>query len=114
MEHLDYETINTLRQVMEEDFGLLIDTFIQDSTDRITVLREVVESADGDAIRRAAHSFKGSSSNIGAPHLTNLCLALEKKAMANSLETNRDALVQNLAEIEQEFAAVHELLRALD
>lgn len=109
MEHLDYETLNTLRQVMEEDFGLLIDTFIQDSNDRIVKLREVVGGTEADPIRRAAHSFKGSSSNIGALRLTALCYSLEKKAMTNNLEQ----LDQDLLDIEQEFAQVQELLRTL-
>ncbi len=104
MEHLDYETLNTLRQVMEEDFDLLIDTFIQDSSDRIVKLREVVDGTEADP-----HSFKGSSSNIGALRLTTLCHALEKKAMSNNLEQ----LDQDLLEIEQEFAQVQELLRTL-
>lgn len=110
MEHLDYETLNTLREVMEDDFGLLIDTFIQDSNDRILILREVVSGTEADPIRRAAHSFKGSSSNVGALRLMTLCLSLEKKAMANNFER----LEQDLVEIEQEFAQVQELLRALD
>lgn len=110
MEHLNYETLNTLRQVMEDDFGLLIDTFIQDSHDRIAVLRNVIGGTNADAIRRAAHSFKGSSSNIGANHLTALCSTLENKAMSNNFKQ----LDQDLQKIEAEFALVKELLSALD
>lgn len=110
MEHLDYETLNTLRQVMEDDFDLLIDTFIQDSNDRISVLRDVINGTSADPIRRAAHSFKGSSSNIGAIRLMALCSNLEKKAMSNKL----GQLDQDLQEIEGEFAKVQELLLSLD
>lgn len=110
MEHLDYDTLDTLRQVMEDDFGLLIDTFIQDSNDRIQALRDVISGTDPDPIRRAAHSFKGSSSNVGAIRLMALCSSLEKKAVSNKLEQ----LEQDLEAIEQEFAQVQELLRALD
>ncbi|HSC67315.1 MAG TPA: Hpt domain-containing protein [Cellvibrio sp.] len=102
MEHLDYDTLNTLKQVMEDDFALLIDTFIQDSTDRISTLRNVVQSTEADLIRRAAHSFKGSSSNIGALQLSALCAALEKKALAN----NFDGLDSDVDQIEHEFAQV--------
>jgi HPt (histidine-containing phosphotransfer) domain-containing protein len=109
MEHLDYETLNTLKQVMEDDFALLIDTFVQDSTDRISSLRELIKGTDGDLIRRAAHSFKGSSSNIGAPTLAALCSALEKKAFENKL----DDLAADLDLIEKEFAEVLTQLRAL-
>lgn len=108
MEHLDYDTLNTLKQVMEDDFALLIDTFVQDSTDRISTLRNVIAGVDADLIRRAAHSFKGSSSNIGAPQLAALCFELEKKALGNNLEN----LVSDLEAIEQEFAQVLVLLRA--
>ncbi|HEX7762107.1 MAG TPA: Hpt domain-containing protein, partial [Cellvibrio sp.] len=59
---------------------------------------------------RAAHSFKGSSSNVGAIRLMALCSSLEKKAVSNKLEQ----LEQDLEAIEQEFAQVQELLRALD
>ena len=108
LEHLEYDTLNTLREVMEDDFALLIDTFVQDSADRIRTLREVIQGSDGDLIRRAAHSFKGSSSNIGAPRLAALCSALEKKA----LENNLDGLLVDLEAIEQEFAQVTVSLRS--
>lgn len=108
MEHLDYDTLNTLKQVMEDDFALLIDTFVQDSTDRISTLREVIKGTDADLIRRAAHSFKGSSSNIGALQLSTLCASVEKKALANNLE----GLASDLDSIEHEFAQVLALLRS--
>jgi HPt (histidine-containing phosphotransfer) domain-containing protein len=108
MEHLDYDTLNTLKQVMEDDFALLIETFVQDSNDRIQTLHAVIKGTEADSIRRAAHSFKGSCSNIGALRLSSLCSALEKKALA----TNFDGLARDLHEIEQEFAQVETLLRS--
>lgn len=109
MEHLDYDTLNTLKDVMEDDFALLMDTFVQDSTDRIRTLREVIKSTDADPIRRAAHSFKGSCSNIGALQLSAMCAALEKKALENNLHN----LTSDLDAIEQEFNQVQTLLLSL-
>lgn len=109
MEHLDYDILNTLKQVMEDDFELLIDTFVQDSTERIRMLRSLVDSTESDLIRRAAHSFKGSSSNIGAPQLAEMCSALEKKALANDF----NGLADDINSIEQEFSHVQSLLRSL-
>lgn len=106
MEHLDYDTLNTLKQVMEDDFALLIDTFFQDSTDRIETLYNVIKGTEADLIRRAAHSFKGSSSNIGAPYLSSLCSALEQKALAN----NFNGLTDDVHAIAEEFAQVKTLL----
>jgi histidine phosphotransfer protein HptB len=108
MEHLDYEILNTLQQVMEDDFALLIDTFVQDSNDRIQTLHNVIKGTDANVIRRAAHSFKGSSSNIGASRLSSLCSAMEKKV----LENNFEGLADDLHAIEQEFTQVEVLLRA--
>lgn len=109
MDHLNYDTLNTLRQVMEDDFGLLIETFKQDSSERIAKLKELILTADADLIRRAAHSFKGSSSNIGAQQLSALCAAMEKKALAGNL----DGLTDDLQLIEQEFVRVRALLDSL-
>lgn len=106
MDHLDHDTLKTLKQVMEDDFGLLIETFKQDSVERINKLREVITGGDGDAIRRAAHSFKGSSSNIGAQNLSALCAAMEKQALDGDLT----GLAEGLQVIEQEFATVKLLL----
>jgi HPt (histidine-containing phosphotransfer) domain-containing protein len=110
IDHLDTQTLNSLRQVMEDDFGLLIETFVQDSHERIRVLSEAIAAANPDAIRRAAHSFKGSSSNIGALQLVRLCAAVEHKALSSQLEQ----LELDLQHIEDEFAQVEQLLLALD
>lgn len=106
MDHLDYDTLSTLKQVMEDDFSLLIETFRQDSIERLKTLHEVVQGNDADQIRRAAHSFKGSSSNIGALQLSALCAGLEKKALAGNLQ----GLVEDVQVIEQEFHQVQSLL----
>lgn len=106
MEHLDYDTLNTLKQVMEDDFNLLLETFRQDSIDRLKKLHEVIQGGDADLIRRSAHSFKGSSSNIGALQLSALCAALEKKALSGDLQ----GLAEDVHAIEQEFIQVQSLL----
>jgi HPt (histidine-containing phosphotransfer) domain-containing protein len=107
MNHLDYDALNTLKDVMEDDFSLLIDTFIQDSSERLQKLQTIITSGNADLIRRAAHSFKGSSSNIGAPNLSSLCAALERRALEGDLNN----LDQQLRAIEEEFARVEILLQ---
>jgi histidine phosphotransfer protein HptB len=104
--HLDYDALNTLKEIMEDDFLFLIETFIQDSGARLQTLRELAESTDFDAIRRAAHSFKGSCSNIGALKLAALCAAVERKGLAGDAE----ALKDDLAGIEEEFTLIHKML----
>jgi HPt (histidine-containing phosphotransfer) domain-containing protein len=107
-QHVDYDALNALKDVMEGEFGFLIDTFIQDSMDRIEKLHSLVGGENVDAIRRASHSFKGSCSNLGALHLADLCASVERKA----LEHNFVGLAQDLQEIEQEFAIVKQKMFA--
>ena len=102
VQHLDYDALNALKDVMEDDFGLLIQTYLKDSSDRLVSLRQLLVSEHADSIRRTAHSFKGSSSNLGAVYLASLCSMIERKAMDQHLET----LAVDLERIEAEFIIV--------
>ncbi len=104
--HLDYDAVNVLKEVMEDDFALLIETFLTDSRSRIATLQSLMHSTDGDAIRRAAHSFKGSCSNLGAVQLASLCGSLEQKA----LDSNFGSFAEDLRCIEEEFAVIQKML----
>lgn len=103
-QHLSYDVLNSLQEIMEDDFGFLIETFIQDSQDRLEKLHRLVGSDDFDSVRRAAHSFKGSCSNLGALRLVSLCAVLERKALVKDIAS----LGIDLAEIEEEFLIVHQ------
>ena len=76
-EHIDQDTLEELREVMEDEFGTLIHTYLDDSIVRLDSLKEAFEIKDAEALRKAAHSFKGSSGNIGAPILAELCRQIE-------------------------------------
>ena len=106
-QHLDYDVINALKEIMEEDFTFLIDTYFNDSNSRIAALNSAAEVKDADGIRRAAHSFKGSCSNLGASRLASLCSALER----NALQENFASLDADITEIQEEFIVVKKLLQ---
>lgn len=105
--HLDSEIQATLRDVMGDDFTLLIDTFINDSNERIKALAQSISQCDTDGLRRAAHSFKGSSSNVGALRLADSCRLMETLALAGDPEP----WPIQLTLIERDFAEVCLLLR---
>jgi HPt (histidine-containing phosphotransfer) domain-containing protein len=105
-QHLDYDALNSLKEVMEDDFGFLIQTFLQDSNDRIATFHELIGGNNADLIRRTAHSFKGSCSNLGALRLANLCSAVERKALNEDFAD----LPLGLAEIEEEFFLVKQMM----
>jgi histidine phosphotransfer protein HptB len=46
----------------------------------VATLREAAREGDSDRLRRAAHSLKGASGNLGAIVLSSLCGDLERAA----------------------------------
>ncbi len=105
--HLDEEALAELQEVMEEEFGVLIKTYLSDSQDRIQALRNAVQANDADAFTKTAHSFKGSCFNIGAPRLGALCLAAEAAGREGRLADAQ----QQLAVIQQEFDTIRDMLQ---
>jgi len=103
--HLDPNVLSALQEVMEDEYPELLDTFIRDSEERLHLLQN---SADATQLMEAAHSFKGSSSNMGAVRLAQLCHELEQRAKQKSL-TGIEKLV---GEIDGEFAIVRPLYEA--
>ncbi|AMO77773.1 MULTISPECIES: Hpt domain-containing protein [Pseudomonas] len=105
--HLDDAVLKALREVMAEEFPLLLDTFVADSEERLRNLHEALAELDGQALRHAAHSFKGSCGNMGAPALAALCKRLEDAARQGDMAKAAGLIEQ----VEREFAIVRILLR---
>jgi HPt (histidine-containing phosphotransfer) domain-containing protein len=103
--HLDPDVLSALREVMEDEFSTLVDTFLADSAQRLHVLTHAVDTVQ---LLETAHSFKGSSSNMGATRLAQLCHDLEQRAK----EHNLSGIPALVAEIEREFALVRPLYEA--
>ena len=91
---IDTAIVEELRELMEDDFEVLLTTFISDSETKFTGLAAAVASGVGEDIRRAAHSLKGSSSNLGATQLSDLCFQLEKMGRENNLDGAQNILQQ--------------------
>ncbi|KQZ92404.1 MULTISPECIES: Hpt domain-containing protein [unclassified Pseudomonas] len=100
--HLDPDALSALREVMEDGFSTLVDTFLADCEVRLQLLRQADTATQ---VIEAAHSFKGSSSNMGAVRLAELCGQLER--MASAFPTAE--IGQLITDIDGEFAIVRPL-----
>jgi HPt (histidine-containing phosphotransfer) domain-containing protein len=115
-EHVDMSVLGTLREVMEGEYPSLLDVFIKDSEKRVRALNQLIRTPDFSAEPAAqlqplgmmAHSFKGSSSNMGATRLTELCRLLEELAR-NQSTANVAAVNQLVQAITDEFSVVRDL-----
>ena len=80
--------IEQLRE-MDDDGRFLkriIDAYLEKSPTDIEQLNQAVTLSDAEALRKAAHSFKSSSYNLGAHQLAELCATLEKMGRENDLD----------------------------
>lgn len=98
--HLDPDVLTGLQEVMESEYPKLLDTFLDDSQKRIDALRK--SRGDAKALGRIAHSFKGSSGNLGAVRLAQLCQRLEVESV--ELSADLGALVD---QIDHELSLIH-------
>ncbi|VXC33000.1 Sensor histidine kinase [Pseudomonas sp. 8Z] len=105
--HLDDAVLVALQDVMEDEYPVLLDTFVADSEERLRSIQQADREADAQALRLAAHSFKGSCSNMGAVCLAGLCKQLEEAGRREELELAPELIEQ----IEREFAIVRILLK---
>lgn len=105
---LDTGLVSELCEIMGDDFDGLVEAFVRDGEERLQALKGAAASeSDPEQIRQMAHSFKGSSSNLGALEMTRLCLELEHQA-------GDQAQVQRLvAELESAFARACQALTEL-
>jgi HPt (histidine-containing phosphotransfer) domain-containing protein len=106
--HLDSTVLAALQDVMEDEYPVLLDTFLADSEERMRLLRLAEQAADGQGLRLAAHSFKGSCSNMGATLLAGLCKQLEEVGRRELLAEAPELIER----IEREFAIVRILLKS--
>jgi HPt (histidine-containing phosphotransfer) domain-containing protein len=97
---LDPEAIANLRALSPDDNDAflkeILGIFLEDTPARIAELHASKARGDTISFTRAAHSVKGSSSNVGAMELRNVADRLEAHAKQNGF-TDSETLVAELA-----------------
>lgn len=102
--HIDQKVLSDLKEVMEDGYLQLVETFLEDSERRLSQLHE---AKSAEELGLAAHSFKGSSSNMGAVVLARLCEQLEALARQQPLYGIEDLV----SRIDQEYLEVQRFYR---
>ncbi len=64
--HIDAEQLAELKEVLEDEFSVLIETYVTDAQFRLQLIQNGINNQDYEAVRLAAHSLKGASANLGA------------------------------------------------
>ena len=109
---LDLETIASIRALAGDsgdDFlREIIGIFLEDTPLRFAEMDEALRAGDASKLARAAHSIKGSSSNVGA-----LTLRTEAEALEQKSHHSLDGAAEALANLRQEFDRTKLALNAL-
>lgn len=106
-QHFDATVMDTLKMIMGNDIIELFRIYERDSKLRLHTLEQLITtSAEPKQIRLVAHSLKGSSSNVGASQMAELCNRLEQMALSESLEQAEQTLLdlkQHYSDIQAEL-----------
>ena len=106
---LDNELLAELKEIMEDDFGELLETFLTESAKQMNAVSTSLLAGESDQLRRAAHSLKGSCGNIGASQLQAHCAELEASAATGDLSLSTSLV----AEAERQLKLVQSEVAAL-
>ncbi len=87
----------------------IIELYLADSPERLATLRRALADRDAQTIVTAAHSLKGSSANLGAGALAELCHQLERLS-EDTVPADAQARLHSL---EAEYAKVEQAMRKL-
>ena len=105
---VDLAVLTELRQL--DDTGELLTTlithFLDETPQQVAAMQAAFRRSDAAALGEAAHTLKGSSGNLGATHMQQLCGELQTLGRANELTTAGDCLAQ----LEAEFMRVRAAL----
>jgi len=98
-EILDLSVLESLRELQQEGgpnlIEELIDLYISDTRDRLAELSAALNQQDLTTAKRAVHSVKGSSTNLGFHNMVALCADLEKQ-LQNRSEAKLDTTLMHL------------------
>jgi len=93
-ESINKVMIEELKELMEDDFSLLLETYLTDGDQRLVDLDNAIKDKNIKQIRELAHSLKGSSSNLGAETLAEISYKVETMGRETELAGIDDAVTQ--------------------
>lgn len=95
-EVIDNEQFAEMRDLLDEDFNDLVQTYISDSYQRLELIKTAQANADNANGFEAAHALKGASANIGATQLLKLSSQLQEACREQQISTQA-ALIEQLS-----------------
>ena len=105
-EVINHEQFIDMRDLLEDDFAELIQSYTTDSEQRIVALRTALANNDNANGFEAAHSLKGASATLGATQLEVLCGELQDRCRQQNIGAQATVIEKisiALQDVEQEI-----------
>lgn len=111
---VDGKAMDRLRELQQEGepdiVAEMIGIYLNDTPVLLKSAREALAANDAKTLRRAAHSLKSTSANVGATRLSALCWELEESARLGDLQNAPAAVTEINAEYHHVRQALNKLL----
>ncbi|CAN5813493.1 hypothetical protein BH23ACT11_BH23ACT11_01730 [soil metagenome] len=113
VEVLDISALEVLRELQEDGKPDIVEELVslalEGAANNIRDLKTAVAKDDAQAVYRLSHTLRGSSGNIGANRMSQICAALEESARSKDLVNAQELL----SRLEREFERVKHSLQTL-
>lgn len=109
MDALDEKVVSELKGLLGDDFVTVYEAFVRSSDQGIQELNQAVNSDDIKTIETIAHTLKGSSANVGAKKLSNIC----EDMLGDARDSVTDKFNTHLEMINSEYGKVKESISDL-
>ena len=103
---VDCATFALLAETMGDDLGVLLDDFVDSTTQMLTALSAGPERDDIKLVTRHAHTLKSSAAMVGAQQLSGQAKRLEAEAKSGAVADLDGALARMRAEFDRVRAAL--------
>ncbi len=110
---LNTDTLSPFIEMGADVAGSLVELYIQQSSNEVKLIDDLLQKSDFEGARKVIHSLKGASFNTGAQKMGDLCLALEKSIKENDTTTLIKMAEQLPSVLAQTHQAFNELLSSL-
>lgn len=112
MSVIDPTVISERKEEMEEAFGELVETFIEDAQSALVAIEQAVDADSALDLRQHTHALKSSSGYMGADKVVSLAAQMESAAVngsaaqeAQNAKELRVAVDEAVAELSTQMAA---------
>lgn len=95
---IDIAVVEELFEIMDEDFIMVLESYLNSVPDLMDGIRQAVQSRDLNALVGPAHSLKSSSANVGAIELSILARELETKGREHD-GSDLNAVYEQIADV---------------